>query len=403
MNDKSFVTVVINSHGMDLRKEKATARQRTTMRKLTMPGKCGMYAWHGVDNMMPTIFRAAHEMSKNHHVPFTKKLRAFSDHICALGFNERIQKVYETETAKLPNDEMLKACKVSTKSDWFLTSQVTYNHLYVFSVNDDSDPWERNHFGIWLVDGSNEVLNSVDFDETKERNNIMKQLGFPVWPLSKTQKPTEHNAFRTTMFELERLLKARYEVKYVNFIDLSCRFNKKSWYERVSSLFMNSSDDEAMMSTSPSTSPLEQVAVGNADVKIMKDQPVGLPANWKYVQIPRNGEYVYANLKTGVMSSDFPQAKVSFKPRKLTIMGVDMVTHEPPSIMPGAYPVTLPTNWEYVYIPPPLDKYVYINTKTAEMNDDLPAHHSGHGGRKVKSARKRNTRNIRNTRKLRKL
>jgi hypothetical protein len=172
MHDKSFVTVVINSHGMDLRKEKATARQRTTMRKLTMPGKSGMYSWHGIDNMMSTIFRAAHEMSKNHHVPFTKKLRAFSDHICALGFNERAQKVYETETAKLPNDELLKACKVSTKSDWFLTSQVKYNHLYAFNVNDDSNPWERNNFGIWLVDGSNEVLNSVDFDETKERNNI---------------------------------------------------------------------------------------------------------------------------------------------------------------------------------------------------------------------------------------
>jgi hypothetical protein len=83
-------------------------------------------------------------------------------------------------------------------------------------------------------------------------------------------------------------------------------------------------------------------------------------------------------------------------------MGVDMVTHEPPSIMPGAYPVTLPTNWEYVYIPP-LGKHMYINTKTGETNHDLPAHYSAYGGRKVKSARKRNTRNIRNTRKLRKL
>ena len=46
MTDNSFVTVVINSHGRDLRKEKATARQRTTMRKLTMAGKSGMYSWH---------------------------------------------------------------------------------------------------------------------------------------------------------------------------------------------------------------------------------------------------------------------------------------------------------------------------------------------------------------------
>jgi hypothetical protein len=217
-----------------------------------------------------------------------------------------------------------------------------------------------------------------------------------VWPLSKTQQPTERYAFRTTMFELERLLKARYEVKYVNFIDLSCRYYKKTWYERASSLFMNSSDDEEM--ESPSTSPLEQVAVGNTDVKIMKDQPGGLPANWKYVNIPRNGEYAYANLKTGDMSYDFPQAKVAFKPRKLNIMGIDMVTHKPPSVMPGAYPVTPPKNWEYVHIPT-LDMYTYVNTETGETNHDVPAHYSSYGGRRVKSARKRNTRN---TRKLRK-
>jgi hypothetical protein len=405
MPDKSFVTVVINSHGRDLRKEKATARQRTTMRKLTMAGKSGMYSWHGIDNMMPTIFRAAHELSKNPHVPFTRKLRAFSDHMCELGFNERIQKVYETETAKLPDDELLKACKVSKKSDWFLTSQVKYNHLYAFNVNDDSNPWERNNFGIWLVDGSNEVLNSVDFDETKERNNIMRQLGFPVWPLSKTQEPTEHYAFTTTMFDLEKLLKARYDVKYVNFIDLSCRHYQKTWYERASSLFMgSSSDDEEMAEVS--TSPLEQVTVANTDVKIMKQQPSGLPANWKYVQIPRNGEYAYADTKNDVLSFDFPEAKVSFKPRKLTIMGIDMVTHKPPSIMPGAYPVTLPKDWEYVYIPT-LGQHKYVNTKTRETNDDLPAHYSAYGGRKVKSARKRSIARIariaRITRKLRKL
>ena len=410
MPDKSFVTVVINSHGRDLKSEKATARQRTTMRKLTMAGKSGMYSWHGIDNMMPTIFRAAHELSKNPHVPFTQKLRAFSDHMCELGFNERIQKVYETETAKLPNDELLKACKVSKKSDWFLTSQVKYNHLYAFNVNDESNPWERNNFGIWLVDGSKGVLNSVDFDETKEKNNIMRQLGFPVWPLSKTQQPTERYAFTTTMFDLERLLKARYEVKYVNFIDLSCRHYQKTWYERASSLFMGSSDDEEMAEVS--TSPLEQVTVGkqvttvaNTDVKIMKQQPSGLPANWKYVQIPRNGEYAYADTKNDVLSFDFPEAKVSFNPRKLTIMGIDMVTHKPPSIMPGAYPVTLPKDWEYVHIPT-LDMYMYVNTKTGETNHDLPAHYSAYGGRKVKSARKRSIARIaritRITRKLRK-
>ena len=160
---------------------------------------------------------------------------------------------------------------------------------------------------------------------------------------------------------------------------------------------MGSSDDEEMAEVS--TSPLEQVTVANTDVKIMKQQPSGLPANWKYVQIPRNGEYAYADTKNDVLSFDFPEAKVSFKPRKLTIMGIDMVTHKPPSIMPGAYPVTLPNDWEYVYIPT-LGKHKYVNTKTIETNDDLPAHYSAYGGRKVKSARKRSIARI--TRKLRK-
>jgi hypothetical protein len=206
------------------------------------------------------------------------------------------------------------------------------------------------------------------------------------------------------MFDLERLLKARYDVKYVNFIDLSCRHYQKTWYERASSLFMGSSDDEEMAEVS--TSPLEQVAVANTDVEIMKQQPSGLPANWKYVQIPRNGEYAYADTKNDVLSFDFPEAKVSFKPRKLTIMDIDMVTHKPPSIMPGAYPVTLPKDWEYVYIPT-LGQHKYVNTKTRETNDDLPAHNSFFGGRKVKSARKRSIARIariaRITRKLRKL
>ena len=52
-DDESFVTVVVISHGMDLKSAKATVVQQKTLRKLAEPGKSGMLAWDGIENLTP--------------------------------------------------------------------------------------------------------------------------------------------------------------------------------------------------------------------------------------------------------------------------------------------------------------------------------------------------------------
>ena len=365
--------MLIGAHGMELRQQKATQEQKRTLRRLSMAGKSGMLAFQGIENLMPSIFYNAHMLSQNPHMPFTEKLKQLSIHMCELRFNERLQEDYESSKIK---------CKAPTKDDWFLTSQVKYNQLYVFSVNDESDPWERDAFGIWLLDGSDHVLKTVDFDPTKEKNNIMRQIGLPsVWPLQKDEQPTQKYAFSTTMFDLETHLKDRYGVKHVNFIDLSCRYNPKTLLQRVSALFVNSSDDDEMEAVPDEI--LEQVDLGGVVVEILKKQPRRLPSDWKYVKIQRNGAYVYANMVTGEISRDFPEAKLALRPRKRTVRGTIMENVKPPSIA-GVRPTELPLGWEYMQ-DPVTGTAIYVNKKTGQVNPDVPRPHSLWGGKFAKS------------------
>jgi hypothetical protein len=389
--DDSFVTVVVNSHGRELKHIKATVVQQKTLRKLTEPGKSGMFAWSGIQNLTPSIFYNAHVLSKNPHIPFTEKLRRLSNHLCELGFNERLQKTYEWSELKGQK------CKVYTASDWYLTSQVKYDHLYDFSVEDALQPYERDIFGIWLVDGSEHVLQSGDFNPTKEKNNIMNQLGLPVWPLTKDQIPTENYEFSITMFDLATRLKQRYGVKHVNFIDLSCRSNPKSWFRRMSSWFVQSSDDDEMEDVPDET--LEEVDVHGTAIQILKKQPRGLPSNWKYVKIPRNGAYVYANLKTGEMSPDFPKYEMSRRPRKRNISGVEIERVSHPSI-PGTQPVELPLGWKYWDVPSK-NARVYVNERKNIANPDVPKPFSRHGGKITKSNKRKRARSRTESRKKR--
>ncbi len=69
-DDNSFVTVLINAHGRELRDERATPEQKQTLRRLSMAGKSGMLSGQGIPNMMPTIFYHAHELSIIKHLPF---------------------------------------------------------------------------------------------------------------------------------------------------------------------------------------------------------------------------------------------------------------------------------------------------------------------------------------------
>ena len=249
-------------------------------------------------------------------------------------------------------------------------------------MNDESDPWERDAFGIWLLDGSEHVLKTVDFDPTKEKNNIMRQLGLPsVWPLQKDEQPTQKYEFSTTMFDLETRLKTRYGVKHVNFIDLSCRYYPKPLSHRVLSLFVNSSDDEEMEAVPDEI--LEQVDVGGVVVEILKKQPRRLPSDWKYVKIQRNGAYVYANMVTGEISRDFPEAKLALRPRKRTVRGTSMENVKPPSIA-GVQPTELPLGWEYLQ-DPVTGTAIYVNKKNREMNPVGPYRVSLYGGKFAKS------------------
>jgi hypothetical protein len=340
---------------------------------------------------MSTIFHNAHVLSKNHHMSFTEKLRKLSSHLCELGFNERLQKAYE----ELP--ELSVTCKAPTKHDWFSTSQVKYDHLYAFCVNDESDPWERDVLGIWLLDGSEHVLKSEDFKPTKEKNNIMHQLVLPyVWPLTHDQ-PTKTHTFSTTMFDLETRLKHRYRVKHVNFIDLTCRYNPKTLLQRASSWFVQSSDDDEMEDVPDET--LEEVDVGGGVVvEILKKQPRRLPENWKYVKIIRNGAYVYANLKTGEMSPDFPKYEMSRRPRKRNISGVEIERVSHPSI-PGTQPVELPLGWSYWDVPSK-NVRLYVDENKGITNPVVPKPFSLHGGMITKSNKRKCVRSKTKSRKL---
>lgn len=379
-DDDSFVTVIVISHGKDLKSAKATVGQQKTLRKLAEPGKSGMLAWDGIENLTPSIFYHAHVLSQNPHIPFTEKLRQLSNHLCELGFNERLQKTYESSGIEIRQE-----CKVSTASDWYLTSQVKYDHLYVFSVNDKLYPYERDMFGIWLVDGSKHVLQSGDFNPTKEKNNIMHQLGLPVWPLTKDQIPTENYEFSITLFDLATRLKQRYCVKHVNFIDLSCRSNPKSWFRRMSSWFVQSSDDDEMEDVPDET--LEEVDVDGTTIQILKNQPRRLPENWKYVKIPRNGAYVYANLETGEMSPDFPKYEMSLRPIKRRNHGVVIQRVSPPSIT-GTKPMELPPGWSYWDVPSK-NARLYINPISGDINPVVPKPFSPHGGRITKTRKRK--------------
>jgi hypothetical protein len=377
--DDSFVTVLIVAHGRELKHIKATREQNLTLRRLAMAGKSGMLSLQGIPNMMPSIFYHARVLSQNTHIPFTEKLRSMSSHLCELGFNERLQNTYE----ELP--ELSVTCKAPTKHDWFSTSQVKYDHLYDFTVNDESDPWERDVLGIWLLDGSKDVLESEDFNPTKEKNNIMHQLGLPVWPLTHDQ-PTENHTFSTTMFDLETRLKNRYMVKHVNFVDLTCRYNPKSWVRRMSSWFVQSSDDDEMEDVTDAT--LEQVDMGGGVVvEILKNQPRRLPENWKYVKIPRNGAYVYANLETGEMSPDFPKYEMSLRTTKV----------DPPSIT-GTTPMELPPGWVYRQ-DPVTGAFFYVNLTTGEINPVVPRPFSYYGGKFARSKSKSKSKSKSNKRK----
>ena len=165
----------------------------------------------------------------------------------------------------------------------------------------------------------------------------------------------------------------------------------------MSSWFVQSSDDDEMEDVPDET--LEEVDVHGTAIQILKKQPRRLPENWKYVKILRNGAYVYANLKTGEMSPDFPKYEMSLRPRKRNISGVEIERVSHPSI-PGTQPVELPLGWKYWDVPSK-NARVYVNERKHIANPDVPKPFSRHGGKITKSRKRKCLRSRTESRKKR--
>jgi hypothetical protein len=388
--DRSFVTVIISAHGKDLKSDIATPSQVRTLRKFTVAGKCGHlnYVCPSLDD---TIFDISLELARAPHIPFTEKLKILKTEVLKHDFNEELQEAYERQPAEV------KAKNTSRPRafDWFATSQVRYNHMYSFRVNNPAVPWERDEFGIWLVDGSPHILLQQQEMQKRLRSYnpkisamIMHHIGLPAWD------------FEISLFELANILKRFFHVKYVNFIDLSCRFREvdRSWTSRIkaglSSLIWSDDVPSAELSDITPRAGVEQptIEMNGMEMVIMDYQPRRMPAGWFYVQNIRENTYLYVNPSTGEVSVDFPDFPHAPRPN-IFVQGIEMEIVDPKI---SGFPRELPPGWEYVRILRN-DKHLYVNTTTGEMNPFFPGERKiGGSKRSYKQQTKKRTKKRKN-------
>jgi WD40 repeat protein len=286
----SFATIIISAHGADLREDRTTPEQHATLRKFTMAGKSGHIAYDARD-VIDSMFYFAHQLARLEDVPFTEKLKFMSTEL-RHKFGGRLQNIYHESQQKDSWRSL-----VPTADDWLSITNVSYNHEYHFVVNDPADPWEIEDFGIWLVDGSPQVLQDFKKDvpippDSLRYYNIMDRIGLPQWP--------DKRGTVTTLFKVADKIKATYGVKYVNFIDTSCRFV----YHPIAA-----TDDvpsAPMSEIAPSTAHQPDIIqIGNIPIR-RHAQPPDLPPGWVFGKNLTTGEYVYANPDSGAISPDFP-------------------------------------------------------------------------------------------------
>ena len=294
----SFATIIINAHGADLREDRTTPEQHDTLRKLTMAGKSGHITYVARD-VIDTMFHLAHQLAKYNDVPFTDKLKIMITELKKYKFGERLQDMYNTSSKDGWKSLM------PTADDWFSLTNVSYNHEYHFLVNNKNNPWEIEDYGIWLVDGSPHVLQRfkdvpIIPPDSLKYYNIMASIGLPQWP--------DEQGTVTTLFEVADMIKATYSVKYVNFIDASCRFV----YNPIAE-----ADDVPMSEIASSTSyQPDIIQIGDIPIERRHAQPPDLPPGWVFGKNPRTGEYVYANTVSGEMSPDFPGTSADKQPKQ---------------------------------------------------------------------------------------
>ena len=384
--DQSFVTVIISAHGEDLKNDIASDSQVRTLRKFTVSGKCGHlnYSCKPLDD---TIFDISQQLALSPHIPFTRKLKILKTELKthSYNFSEELQHAYEGQPAEV------KAANTSCPhaGDWFSTSKVKYNHRYSFRANNPAVPWERDDFGIWLVDGSPHILRSEQrLRSHNPKNNIMPRIGFPpgAWD------------FDITLFELADRLKQLFRVKYVNFIDLSCRFRKvdRSWTSRLKSLVWSDDVPSAELSEITPRAGVERPIIEMMDgteIEIMDEQPSKLPAGWVYGRNLSDSTYAYVNPATNSISVDFPDLPHAPRPN-IVVKGVEMEIVDPPKL-PGVAPRQLPDDWEYVRVLRN-GNFVYVNKKTGEMNPLFPGNRRIGGSKKSSKQTKKRTKKRKN-------
>ena len=384
MSDPSFVTVIIFAHGEDIKIDKATPEQFRTLRKFTVPGKCGHLSYL-CKHVNDTIFDISQQLALSPHVPFTEKLKTLKTELTKHKFGEDLQASYECQSAEDKAENT--SCPLA--SDWFSTSQVRYNHSYSFTVNDPAVPWELGEFGIWLVDGSPHILQREKQSRYyNPKNNITNRINIPPWD------------FDITLFELADRLKRLFSVKYVNFIDLSCRFREvdRSWKSRISSWFWSDDVPSAeLREITPRAVERRIYAFNGIEIEIMDAQPPGLPPDWFYVRNLSDGTYAYVNPATHEMSVDFPDLPPAAPRPNIFVGALELEIVDPPKIK-GIPPRQLPPGWEFVKILQS-GAYVYINTQTGEMNPLFPGKKRSGGGSSKKNKNKNKNKKRTKTRK----
>ena len=294
VDDDSFATIIIDAHGVDVRSRLATPEQHDTLRKFTLAGKSGHISY-AAQEVKDSMFYLAHQLARFEHVPFTEKLKFMRTELKRQKVGKILQDLYYEDPIKFEYWKL-----VPNANDWLSTTNVSYDHEYHFLVDNPDDPWEIDQLGIWLVDGSPRVLQRFKDvpipPDSLRYYNIMDRIGLPQWPAAQNTV--------TTLFDVAARIKTTFHVKYVNFIDTSCRSvgHPISAEDDVPSAGMSE------IASSASHQP-DIIQIGDIPIERRHAQPPDLPPGWVFGRNPRTGEYVYANTVSGAISPDFPADK----------------------------------------------------------------------------------------------
>ena len=237
---ETFVTVIIKAHGSDLKKVCADPEQNATLRKLTVAGKCGSLIQDPL-GMSESIFYATNTLAADPgsiHMPSDRKLRIVEEymHNPLFSYPTLLHEAFKKEQPVLFADVK------PEQSDWLTATKVSYDHSYTFVSYIQDNQWEREVFGLWFADGSVDARTRAGFSPISEsstyRCDILKQV---IDPAILPDKDDFFN-FEISMFALARQLKRVYQVKNVNFIDVSCRSYTKPLFRRVADRFRRVAD-----------------------------------------------------------------------------------------------------------------------------------------------------------------